>query len=180
MAFRPWSGGMMTSWGAHGMDIMQWGLGMDASGPREVEPLGTGLTCELRYTYPNDVIVKLDNAPQGGAIFVGDEGKVTVACGVVTWDPPELGQGAPESVPGLFPGATAPIHTRQWLTCVRSRQTPTCDVEIGHRTATACHVGNIARWLGRTLRWDPVTETFPDDDEANAMLSRTMRPPWQL
>ena len=62
----------------------------------------------------------------------------------------------------------------------RSRQTPTCDVEIGHRTATACHVGNIARWLGRKLRWDPVNETFLGDDEANAMLSQPMREPWHL
>ena len=180
MAFKPWSGGMMTSWGAHGMDLMQWGLGMDASGPSEVEPLGEGLTCELQYKYPNDVVVKLDEAPQGGAIFVGEKGSVTVACGMVTWDPPELGEDAPESIASLFPGATAPIHTRQWLKCVRSRQTPTCDVEVGHRTATACHVGNIARWLGRKVRWDPVSETFLGDDEANAMLSRPMREPWHL
>jgi hypothetical protein len=53
-------------------------------------------------------------------------------------------------------------------------------VEIGHRTATACHIGNIARWLGRRLRWDPVQETFVGDDEANAMLSRPMRAPWEL
>ncbi|MFH1269011.1 MAG: Gfo/Idh/MocA family oxidoreductase [Planctomycetota bacterium] len=180
MAFKPWSGGMMTSWGAHGMDIMQWGLGMDQSGPSEVKPLGEGLTCELEYTYPNGVVVKLDEAPQGGAIFVGEEGTVTVACGVVTYDPPELGEAAPPSDPSLFLGATAPIHTRQWLTCVRRRHGLTCDVEIGHRTATACHLGNIARWLGRAVRWDPVEETFPGDDEANALLSRPMAAPWQL
>ena len=180
MAFKPWSGGMMTSWGAHGMDIMQWGLGMDQSGPSEVKPLGEGLTCELEYTYPGGVVVKLDEAPQGGAIFVGTEGTITVACGVVTYDPPELGRRAPVSDPSLFLGATAPIHTRQWLKCVRSRSGLTCDVEIGHRTATACHVGNIARWLGRAVRWDPVQETFIGDDEANAMLSRPTAAPWQL
>ena len=180
MAFKPWSGGMMTSWGAHGMDIMQWGLGMDASGPTEVEPLGEGLTCVLQYTYSNDVVVKLDGAPQGGAIFVGEKGNVTVASGMVTYDPPELGEGAPPSIQSLFPGAGAPIHTRQWLTCVRSGGELTCDVEIGHRTATACHVGNIARWLGRKLRWDPVKETFLGDDQANAMLGRPMRQPWHL
>jgi predicted dehydrogenase len=180
MAFKPWSGGMMTSWGAHGMDLMQWGLGMDASGPSEVKPLCEGLTCQLEYTYPDGVVVKLDEAPQGGAIFVGEEGKITVACGVATYDPPELAQGAPPNDPKLFPGATAPIHTRQWLECVRKRSGLSCDVEIGHRTATACHVGNIARWLGRPVRWDPETETFPDDDEANALLSRPMASPWKL
>ncbi len=180
MAFRRWSGGMLTSWGAHGMDLMQWSLGADDAGPLEVKPLGEGLTCPLEYTYPDDVIVRFDDAPQGGAIFVGTEGTITVACGVATYDPPELGQGAPPNDPSLFPGAKAPIHTRQWLKCVRRRHGLTCDVEIGHRTATACHVGNIARWLGRPLRWDPVEETFVGDDQANAMLSRPMRPPWQL
>jgi len=180
MAFRPWSGGMMTSWGAHGMDLMQWGLGMDQSGPSHVKPLGEGLTCQLQYSYPGGVVVKLDQAPQGGAIFVGTEGKVTVACGVVTYDPPELGKDAPPNDPKLFPGSTAPIHTRQWLSCIRTRQGLTCDVEIGHRTATACHVGNIARWLGRAVRWDPAAEQFPGDDEANALLTRPMRDPWRL
>ena len=180
MAFRPWSGGMMTSWGAHGMDLMQWGLGMDQSGPSQVKPLSEGLTCQLEYTYPGGVVVKLDEAPQGGAIFVGTKGKVTVACGVATYDPPELAKGAPPNEPKLFPGTTAPIHTRQWLACIRTRKGLTCDVEIGHRTATACHVGNIARWLGRVVRWDPAGEQFPGDDEANALLSRPMRDPWRL
>jgi hypothetical protein len=53
-------------------------------------------------------------------------------------------------------------------------------VEIGHRTATACHLGNIARWLKRKLTWDAVQETFVDDDQANALLSRAMRAPWHL
>jgi len=180
MAFQPWSGGMLTSWGAHGMDLVQYGLGMDASGPCEVKPLGEGLTCPLEYRYPGDVVLTFDEAPQGGAIFVGEEGTVTVACGVATYDPPELGQGAPPNDPALFPGATAPIHTRQWLQCVRRRHGLTCDVEVGHRAATACHLGNIARWLGRPLRWDAAEEQFVGDDEANAMLSRPMRAPWKL
>ena len=180
MAFKPWSGGMLTSWGAHGMDLVQYGLGMDASGPSEVKPLGEGLTCPLEYLYPDDVVLKFDDAPQGGAIFVGEEGKITVACGVATYDPPDLGKRAPPNDPALFPGATAPIHTRQWLQCVRTRHGLTCDVEVGHRAATACHLGNIARWLGRPLRWEPVEETFLGDDEANAMLSRPMRAPWEL
>jgi len=179
MAYKPWSGGNMTSWGTHGMDLMQWGLGMDASGPTEVEPLGSGLECPLEYRYPGDVVVKLDAAPQGGAIFVGEKGKVTVACGIVTWDPPELGRDAPPSAE-IFYGHKGPLHTRQWFQCLRTRQKPNCDVETGHRTATVAHVGNIARWLGRKLRWDPVAERFPGDDQADAMLSRPMRPPWRL
>ena len=179
MAYRPWSGGNMTSWGTHGMDLMQWGLGMDASGPTEVEPLGTGLVCPLQYRYPGDVVVKLDHAPQGGAIFVGEHGKVTVACGLVTWDPPELGRDAPPNAE-IFYGHKGPLHTRQWFQCLRTGQQPTCVAETGHRTATVAHLGNIARWLGRKLRWDPAAERFLGDEEANTLLSRPMRAPWQL
>ncbi len=179
MAYRPWSGGNMTSWGTHGMDLMQWGLGMDRSGPVEVAPLGTGLECPLEYRYANGVVVTLDACPQGGAIFVGEKGKVTVACGKVTWDPPELGEGAPPPEENFY-GHKGPLHTRQWFKCLRNRTQPSCDFEIGHRTATVAHVGNIARWLGRKLRWDPDRETFVDDAAANALLARPMRPPWHL
>ncbi len=177
MAYKHWSGGNMTSWGTHCMDIAQWGLGMDQSGPVEVEPLGKGLTCPLQYRYANGVVLKLDRAPQGGAIFVGEKGTVTCTCGLVTWDPPELGKGAPRQHRRIFRG---PIHTHTWLKCLRTRERPTCDVEVGHRTATVAHMGNIARWLGRKLRWDPAKETFLGDTEANAMLRRSMRAPWHL
>jgi predicted dehydrogenase len=179
MAYRPWSGGNMTSWGTHGLDLMQWGLGMDLSGPSEVIPLGTGLECPLEYRYANGVVVKLDKCPQGGAIFVGEKGTVTVACGKVAWDPPELGQGSPPPEENFY-GHKGPLHTRQWLGCLRSRGKPNCDFETGHRTATVAHLGNIARWLGRRLHWDPVRETFIGDDAANALLTRSMRAPWQL
>ena len=129
--------------------------------------------------YPGDVVVKLDTAPQGGAIFVGERGVVTVACGLVTWDPPELGRDAPPNTE-IFYGHKGPLHTRQWFQCLRSRQQPNCVAETGHRTATVAHVGNIARWLGRKLRWDPAAERFVGDDEANAPLSRPMRTPWHL
>jgi hypothetical protein len=179
MAYKPWSGGNMTSWGTHGLDIMQWGLGMDRGGPVEVEPMGSGLTCPLVYRYANDVIVKLDEAPQGGAIFVGEKGKVTVACGIARYDPPELGKDAPPNLDN-FLGHKGPLHTQQWLKCLRTRECPSCDFEIGHRSATVAHLGNIARWLGRKLRWDPAKEAFAGDEEANSLLSRSMRRPWRL
>jgi len=66
-----------------------------------------------------------------------------------------------------------------WGECIRTRATPICDAEIGHRTATVCHLGNIARWLApRKLRWDPVNECFNGDAEANRHLSRPAREPW--
>ena len=69
---------------------------------------------------------------------------------------------------------------QNWLDCIKSRERPAADVEIGHRSATVCHLGNIARWVGRRLRWDPVKEYFPDDPEANAHLDRPRRKNYAL
>ena len=73
-----------------------------------------------------------------------------------------------------------PDHVRNFLDCIKSRQDPLAPVETGHRSATLCHLGNIAMQLHRKLHWDPVKEEFPGDDEANQMLSRAMRAPWTL
>jgi len=69
---------------------------------------------------------------------------------------------------------------QNWFDCIKSREKPTADVEIGHRSAIVCHLGNIARWVGRKLRWDPEREIFPGDDEANAYLERPMRKPYRF
>jgi hypothetical protein len=69
-------------------------------------------------------------------------------------------------------------HMGNFLDCVRSRRRPICDVEIGHRSVSLCHLGTIALRSGRRLRWGPERERFLGDDEANRMLSREMRPPW--
>ena len=171
MAYRPWSGGNMTSWGTHGMDLMQWGLGMDRSGPAEVAPLGAGLECPLEYRYAGGVVVKLDECPQGGAIFIGEHGKVTVACGKVTWDPPELGRGSPPPEENFF-GHKGPLHTRQWISCLRTRGRPSAISRPAIARPRWPTSGNIARWLGRKLTWDPVREAFVGDEEANALLTR--------
>ena len=69
---------------------------------------------------------------------------------------------------------------QNWFDSIRSREKTIADVEIGHRSAIICHLGNIARWVGRKLRWDPKTETFPGDDEANAYLDRPRRKGYEL
>lgn len=71
-------------------------------------------------------------------------------------------------------------HLQNWIDCIKSRKRPVADVEIGHRTATVCHLGNIARWTGRRLHWDPKKELFRGDDAANALLQRPRRKPFQL
>ena len=71
-------------------------------------------------------------------------------------------------------------HHGNWLDCIQSRKRCICDVEIGHRSVTICHMGNISMRLGRPLKWDPVKEEFIGDEEANAMISRPKRAPWHL
>jgi len=71
-------------------------------------------------------------------------------------------------------------HMQNWLECIKTREKPIADVEAGHRSTTVCHLGNIARWAGRRLRWDPVQEIFPDDQDANQYLDRPRRKPYQL
>jgi len=71
-------------------------------------------------------------------------------------------------------------HQKNWLDCIKSRARPVADVEIGHRSATVCHLGNIARITGRRLKWDPVGEFFPDDPAINQLLDRERRKPWEL
>ncbi len=74
----------------------------------------------------------------------------------------------------------SPGHARDWLDCIRTRERPICDVEIGARSVTVCHLGNLGYWNGRTLHWDPQAWQFVDDAEANTWLDRQRRDPWQL
>lgn len=190
ISYRPYSGGEMTGWGAHGLDQIQWALGMDESGPVEIWPvldeeppfdgvhLGPRWPVHLRYA--NGVVVKLDDqGPAGGGWFEGDEGEIKIDRDRYAVKPGSLDKELPELEPIPFTGGTNE-HIGNWLHCVRTRQTPNADVEIGHRSTTVCHLGNIARWLERPLTWDPVTETFPGDDEANRLVDRERRAPWIL
>lgn len=185
--FWDYSGGQMTNWGAHHIDIAQWGLGMDDSGPVTVE--GTAefhpekwyevtKTCRLTYTYANGVrmiVGQVQADIPGGTTFIGEKGRIFVNRGVLKAEPAEL-LDAPRTV-ALEASAN---HHDNFLDCIRSRKRPICDVEIGHRTATACHLGNLVARLGRKIAWDPKTETIPGDAEAAAMLSRPGREPWTL
>ena len=198
ISFRPWSGGEMTGWGAHGLDQIQWALGTDETGPVEIwteggpfqpptyeKPTSIGVGNKIcrrplvRFRYANGVILKLeDTAPPGGAIFLGEKGKITITRGKYTIEPKELDEEAFKD--GDVRLYVSNNHMQNWIDCIKTRNKPVADVEIGHRSATLCHLGNIARWLNRPLRWDPKTETFPGDAEANALLRRPQRNPYQL
>lgn len=178
--YRDYAGGMMTDWGAHHFDIAQWGLGMDHTGPVEVAPPETSGTGLLTYKYDNGVIMHHQGGtdPRAGVEFVGTHGRVFVNRGYLRTDPEELINEfiGPDEI-HLYESSG---HHSDWLECIRTRSRPICDVEIGHRTASVCHIGNIAYLLKRTLKWDPVHEQFVNDDEANRHLGRALRDPWRL
>jgi predicted dehydrogenase len=178
-AFRDYSGGGMTDWGAHHFDIAQWALGMDASGPVEiVPPDGRGVKW-LTYVYANGIEVYHGGGPGGaGVVFHGTRGRIGVDRGTLWTDPPHL-LNTP-TLPDEVRLYRADSNKGNWLACIRTRRRPICDVEIGCRSVTVCHLGNIAYWLKRPLRWDPVREEFPGDPEANRWLDRAKRPPWHI
>jgi predicted dehydrogenase len=193
---RDFGGYNLTSNAVHAFDVVQWGLGMDDSGPVEIIPPETGQVPSLTYKYANGVQLQVvDNrleagkhfVPAGwdvktpiqrfGALFVGDEGWIHVGrAGYLT--------GYPETIFETPPGEADPFHPvtnhhQDWLTCIRSRQRPACDVEKGCRSTIVAHLGCIAHWTGRALTWDPATEEFLDD-EANRLRRRAMREPWTI
>ncbi len=197
ISVRAYSGGEMTGWGAHGLDQIQWALGMDESGPVEIwtegpefdpptytKPEGRGRGNSLCSSpkvfmrYANGVTLKLDNGNQGGGIFIGDKGKIEIFRGRVTSNPEELvKEPIRDDEIHLYKSDN---HMGNWLECIKSREKPVADVEIGHRSATVCHLGNIARRVGRKLKWDPVKEEFPGDDEANTYVDRPRRKQYDL
>ncbi len=121
--------------------------------------------------------------PQLGAVFTGSEGKIEINRNKFTTNPRDFIKNPPD--PKLAEkwegdGVVAKGHVENWFDCIRSREKPNADVEIGHRTASISHLIVITRLLGRRLKWDPEKEVFPGDEEANALLDRPRRKGWDL
>jgi hypothetical protein len=141
--------------------------------------------------YADGVVVNfvLAKGPMGGAVFIGEKGKLEINRNKITSNPPEIAAGilanldvAAEERKWSDQTALwqARDHLRNWLDCVRSREQPVADVEIGHRSITVCHLANIARAVGRPLRWNPAAERFVDDPAADALLVRERRRGFEL
>lgn len=187
-----YSGGQQTNFGAHHLDIAQWGLGMDKSGPTSVEgsavfnPDGwyeTPDTTEIKYTYANGVVLmcrqKLDTkSTDQGTEFVGEKGSLFVYRGGIVANPPELLKDA--HLPKIVNSQANISHVNNFFDCVKSRQTPAADINIGHRSATVCHLGNIAVRTNKKINWDPKTETILGDAETSKWLMKEYRSPWSL
>jgi predicted dehydrogenase len=170
-------GGGMTDWGAHHFDIAQWGLGMDESGPVEIHPPDGKEYKVLTYKYANGVTVTRSGRARG-VLFVGTKGEVLTDRGFLQTKPENLKDR--KIGPNGIHLYVSNNHYVDWLDAIRKRSRPICDIEIGCRSATVCHLGNIAYKLDRPLKWDPKREVFVADAEANRLLSRPMRSPWHL
>jgi predicted dehydrogenase len=171
-----YGGGGMTDWGAHHFDIAQWALGMDGSGPVEIIPPDGKDYKVLTYKYANGIPMTRDNA--NGILFEGTKGKVEVNRGYLkTWPDSLKDQKIGPDQVHLYDSKN---HYTDWLDAIRKRSDPICKIEIGASSVTVCHLGNIAYRLQRPLKWDPKREVFVGDDEANRLLSRSMRSPWHL
>ncbi len=203
VTFRYWwdhSGGTMTDWGAHHNDIAVWGIGLERSGPvsieakPRVEMIAGGFSAfseyEVHYTYANGVTHSCESTPanawngavvdqagqQHGVKFEGADGWIFVTRGKIEASHPDLlTTPLSASAERLY---TSNDHMGNFFDCIHSRKAAICETEIGHRSASVCHLGVIALRLGRKLNWDPRKEQFIGDAEANKYLVREMRKPW--
>jgi GFO/IDH/MocA oxidoreductase family protein len=166
------------NWGQHHYDIVQWAAGADDTGPVEIfmEDGRSG------YKYADGVVVygkPYPNEPiggEGGACFVGTQGRIAVDRNALISDPPDIVREPlrPNEV-HLYHSDS---HSGNFLECVRTRKKPICDANIAHRAASALLLGGVAKQLNRTLKWDPQVEQFTNDDEADRLLAIAKRPPW--
>ncbi|MDB5260984.1 MAG: ycjS [Adhaeribacter sp.] len=177
--YKGFGGGGMTDWGAHMFDIGQWALEMDNSGPVAIIPPDGKNYRYLTYKYANGITMTHEDFGKNNAIrFIGSKGQIDVQRGKLETTPSSLQTqviGANEKRVYL-----SEDHYKNWLHAIRTREKPICDVEVGHRTATVCTLGNIAYELKRPLTWNPKKEKFKNDKEANALRSRQMRPEWAI
>jgi predicted dehydrogenase len=163
--------------GAHHYDIAQWALGMDASGPVEITPPeDPNATKGVQYRYQNGVI--MTHGGPSGCTFEGSEGTLRIDRGHLSSTPKAIVEEPLGERDIKLHYSTD--HHRNWLDCIRARRKPVADVEVGARSVTVIHLGNLAYWNHRTLKWDPEKWEFPGDEEANTWRDMDRRDPWQL
>jgi hypothetical protein len=151
-------------------------MGVDGSGPIEIIPPDGKDYTSLTYKYASGVTMYHGGA--NGVLFTGTDGKIEVNRGYFQTWPKEI--GAEPLGPNDVHLYESPGHQVDWLNCIRTRKRPICDVAIGCSSVIVCHLGNLAFWLGRSLKWDPVDEVIIGDEEASRWLDRPKRAPWRL
>ena len=218
-SFRWWleySGGKITDWGAHHIDIAQWGIGAENTGPVEVQGQGVfddrkncyntaqTFNCTLTFAGGNKIVVK--EGPGNGVLFEGEKERIYVNRGQLSGNLVEnkaadIKRAVDAEVAKLYSGRLGiadtggPIrnsfsgptwsdvkisHMGNFFNCTQDGNEPISNARSLHRTASSCHLCNIAMKLGRKLRWDPDKEDFIGDDEASSMVNRTQRSPYKI
>ena len=205
--FRWWyeySGGQMTDWGAHHVDIAQWAMGAEHTGPTRIETTArfpqvengynVALDFDVKLTYANGVVMEIKDTDRNGILFEGTDGRLFVNRGTVSGKPVEDLAAKPLrreefslydndnlARPERAGKLDAIInHMGNFYDCVVSRQPVLADVASQHRSVSVCHLANISMRLGRPLTWNPDQERFTDDAEANRWLSRDRRKGFEL
>jgi predicted dehydrogenase len=186
-----YSGGQLTDWAGHHVDIAHWGLGLDRTGPVEIEGKGvypkdgiydtpTEYKFTCKYADGLTMIVANDRQqPKGmGAMWYGEKGWIHVNRGGLNAEPKSVLDEVigPDEIK-LYESRD---HTQNFLDCVKSRKETITPVEIAHRSISVGLLGEMAMLTEQKLRWDPEKEIFLNSDEANRLLSRPMRSPWHL
>ena len=173
--FKEIGGGRLADWGTHMFDIAQWCLGMDRTGPVSfIPPKDPKATRGLRMFYENGIELVHEDFGRGWAVrFIGSEGSLDVSRSFLETTPSSILMPNGGDTKELFKDQGN--HYQNWLDAIKSRQQPICDVEIGHRSASLCHIANIAYELNRPLTWNPDKEKFKGDGEANKMRKRKKR-----
>jgi predicted dehydrogenase len=198
-AYWEYGGGMVTDWGAHHFDIAQWGLGTDESGPLEIVPPADWQTAQkgVKLYYPGRV--EVEHISENGVTFFGSEGKVYVNRGKFSLelkgaskakylgkeDKPSLNDQLAAVEKEFLANAKVKLHPSgdhrgNFLDCMRSRQKPICDVEIGARSVSVCHLVNFAYRHGQKLKWDAGKEQFLEGTGSAKWLRNEYRGPWRL
>ncbi|MBT3199061.1 MAG: Gfo/Idh/MocA family oxidoreductase [Phycisphaerales bacterium] len=171
------SGGSICEWGSHTVDICQWAIDADDTSAIDYEVINN--KGDVQATYANGVKLIIRKGLRFGTCPVrieGTEGWVeTGDSGQFEVFPKSL--MAERRFKGGYPQNN---HVREFLNCVKSRQQPVAPAEGAHRSISTCHAANICVRLGRPVKWDPVKEEFPNDAEANRLVSRAYRHPWRL
>jgi predicted dehydrogenase len=186
--------GYVSGWGVHHIDIAQWGNGTDSTGPVEVS--GTAVwphddalcdnptSWDVHYEYANGVSVHYTGSGPGfegvrhGITFEGPDGRVFVNRGVLETEPKSLMES--KIGPNELHLPVSELHEKNFIECVKSRERTICPVDVAVRSDTVCQLAWITFKLqDRKLKWDPEKEIFPNDPDANRLMKRTLRSPWQ-
>ncbi|MBT3380642.1 MAG: Gfo/Idh/MocA family oxidoreductase [Lentisphaerae bacterium] len=180
--------GWLAGFGVHDIDIAQWGMGLERSGPVSVEGRGvypqqglfdTIMTFRIEFTYANGVKIVMTDTGQNrhGVKFIGEDGWVFTRGGIEAEPRSILGQSLKAGDTRLY---RSPDHAQNFIDCVRSRRQTITPAEIAHRATSTALLSGIACKLERPLRWDPEAEIFPEAQDANRLLSCALRAPWVL